>query len=143
MCKFRTQFERRVVHKSFKGVNSMTDPQFEHDCTIEGIIRKYGILPKADVEPINMDVSAIGDFDECMRKVDEGRAMFAALPSDIRDRFGNDPRAFMSFLADPNNTDEAVRLGLMEKLVDEPSAVDVLKEISEKMSVTSKEEKQA
>lgn len=143
--KFRTQFDSRVVHKSFKDVVSMTDPQYEHDCTIEGIIKKYGVLPRPEVEPVNMDVSEMGDFAACMERVNEGLSSFAALPSEIRDRFGNDPKAFMSFLADPSNVKEAIRLGLMVELKPKESAVDVLKDIKDVLNkpVTAVAENQA
>lgn len=42
---------------------------------------------------------------------------FAAFPSEIRDRFNNDPQNFLKFISVDSNRDEAVRLGLIESPV--------------------------
>lgn len=132
--KFRTQFEARVVGKSFSGVKSRTDPQYLNDCSIEGIVRRYGVIPSPTVKPIGRDVSEYQDFGACMEKAREGCEMFAALPSTIRDRFGNDPRAFFDWIHDENNTAEAVKLGLMVEVKEEKTEKDYLAEIAEKVT---------
>lgn len=141
--KFRTKYEPRKVHLSFKGVVSMTDQQFKDDCSIEGIIRRYGVIPPAKVVPVGADVSDISDFDECMRRVQSGIDHFASLPSDIRMRFGNDPKAFFAWIADPSNIEEAVRAGLMETRNDEKSVGERLDRIADALDkvVTSGEGK--
>ncbi|AXH76089.1 MAG: internal scaffolding protein [Microviridae sp.] len=55
------------------------------------------------------------DFQESMNIIKQSETAFASLPARVRDRFGNDPAAFLEFMADPNNQDEAIRLGLMTK----------------------------
>lgn len=139
--KFRTQFEHRHVGQSFKGVVKMTDSQFKDDCTIEGIIKRYGILPRPEVQPIGADVSDLGDFAECMRRVQDGLNDFQSLPSDIRARFGNDPKAFCAWISDKENAPEAVRLGLMIERKEEVSVVDTLNGIKDGIDklVSSKE----
>ena len=67
--KFRTKYEPRHVGISHKGAVKLTDPQFKDDCTIEGIIRRYGVLPRPDAKPLNVDVSELGDFASCMERV--------------------------------------------------------------------------
>ena len=141
MSKFRTKYQRRHVGLSFKDVTRLTDPQFKDDCTIEGIIKRYGILPRPDVVPVGADVSELGDFDECMRKVQDGLDTFNSLPSDVRARFGNDPAAFCSWISDTANVEEACRLGLMVRRVEEKSVSQHLSEINDGISkmVNSKE----
>lgn len=131
--KFRTQFEPRRVSVSFKGVVSMTDPQFKEECTIEGIVRRYGILPPPQVPAFDADVSDIGDFEECMRRVQSGLDHFASLPSDIRDRFGNDPKAFFAWINNPDNIEEACRVGLMSRKVEEKTIGERLDTIADKL----------
>ena len=140
MTKFRTQYEPRKVHKSFKGVLSLTDQQYKDECSIEGIIRKYGVIPAPDVTPMITDVSEVGDFVECMQRVEDGLAQFAELPSSVRARFGNDPRALFDWLSKEANVDEAIKLGLMIPRVEQKSAVDVLNEINEKLVSPAKGE---
>lgn len=141
MKKFRTQFERRIVSKSFVGVPSMTDPQYADDCTVEGIIRRYGVLPRPDVTPIDVDVSEFQDFETCLERVTRAMESFDSLPSDIRQRFGGDPKAYYNFITDPKNVDEMVRLGLAEVKSQEPTERELLGEISEtlKKGVSSQE----
>ncbi len=143
--KFRTQFDHRHVGMSFKDVKSMTDPQFKDDCSIEGIIKRYGILPADERPAMIADVSEIGDFEECMRKVQDGVDHFNGLPSDIRARFGNDPKAFFAFISNPTNIEEAVKIGLMEVRKEEKSLVDVVDRLSDSLDkiVTPEGEKQA
>lgn len=140
MTKFRTQYQPRKVHKTFKGVLSMTDQQYKDECSIEGIVKKYGILPAPEVQPIITDVSEVGDFVECMQRVEDGLAQFAELPSAVRARFGNDPRALYEWLSDSANVEEAVKLGLMIPRKEEKTAVDVLTEIKDKLVSPVKDE---
>lgn len=51
-------------------------------------------------------------FQECMDKVVRAQEAFDALPAKVRDRFSNDPERFLEFFQDPDNADEAVKLGL-------------------------------
>lgn len=131
--KFRTQFIPRRVSLSFKGVTSMTDPQFKDECTIDGIVRRYGVLPPPTLPAFDADVSDIGDFEECMRRVQDGLDHFSSLPSDIRSRFGNDPKAFFAWINDPSNVEEACKVGLMVRRVEEASIGERLDKIADKL----------
>ena len=129
--KFRTKYEARHVGISHKKAKKLTDPQFKEDCTIEGIIRRYGVLPRPNAEPMTVDVSELGDFASCMERVQSALDEFGNLPSDIRMRFGNDPKAFCAWISDSANVSEAVRLGLMVERKPEKSVVDTLEGIKD------------
>jgi phage internal scaffolding protein len=43
----------------------------------------------------------------------DAQYQFDQLPALIRDRFHNDPQEMLAFLNDPNNYDEAIKLGLV------------------------------
>lgn len=138
--KFFTVF-RHQDPKSNCGVKSLTQQQYKDDCEIESIMKRYqitGQLPPSR-SVISGDFSDVGDYQACLDKVNKAKDEFAALPSSLRDRFGNDPSAYVDFILNPANVEECCKLGLMEK-VEPPSdtAVDVLKRIESK--VTSKEE---
>lgn len=52
------------------------------------------------------------DYHESMNSVLRADEMFSSLPSSVRRRFHNDPGAFLDFVADPNNAQEMVKMGL-------------------------------
>lgn len=58
------------------------------------------------------DLTSLPDYQEALEIVLKSNEAFAALPSQVRERFQNDPARFVEFLADPANQDEAIRLGL-------------------------------
>lgn len=67
-----------------------------------------------------VDVSEIPDYRGCLDVVIQAQKLFSELPSSVRQRFNNDPAAFLDFTQDPNSIDEMVSLGLATKRV-EPS----------------------
>ena len=135
---FRTKYEPRIIRTSMKSVKSVTDPQYLSDCSVEGIILRYGVLPRPDVTPMQIDVSQLGDFSECLNRIEEAKNSFMELPSNIRERFGNDPRSYYQFICNPNNVEECIKLGIMSKRVKEKTPVEVLEEIKD--AVTAKAE---
>lgn len=52
------------------------------------------------------------DFHEAMQQVQEANEMFLTLPSSVRERFGNDPGAFLEAV-DGASADELRELGLL------------------------------
>lgn len=88
-------------------------------CDINSIMKRYhatGFLPPNRGEGRYGDVSMLSgaDFATAVAMVDVVRQSFADLPSQVRDRFSNDPQAFLDFLGDVSNRDEAVEMGLIE-----------------------------
>ena len=65
-------------------------------------------------QPQYLDVSALPDYQSALNIVQEAQASFDALPSTVRERFSNNPGSLISFLADPSNRDEAIKLGLVD-----------------------------
>lgn len=117
---------------------SMTDQQYVKECDINTILKQYGATGRLPVdirEGVSGDFSGIGDYKDCLDRINHAKDSFAALPSTIRDRFGNDPTAYVEFVLDPANTDECIRLGLKVKPEPAPETeVDVLKRIEEKVT---------
>lgn len=68
--------------------------------------------PQATRQPRFIDVSAV-DFQQMLDKVCDMQNQFAGLPSRIRGKFRNDPYQMLRFVDNPNNRDEALRLGLI------------------------------
>ena len=142
---FRTKYQPRIITKSMKGVKSLTDPQYKGECSIEGIIRKYGVLPQPTVQQLGADVSEYGDFATNLMRIEKAKSEFMALPSQLRERFGNDPKAFYDFVINPDNSEELVKLGLASKRENKKSTEQLLIDINEtlKNNVISKEGGQA
>lgn len=91
---------------------------FVAECDINNIIKQYSQtgqikhMSQKAAEGAYMDLPDDLDFQESMNIVKAGEAAFATLPSHVRDRFGNSPAAFLEFMADPDNQEEAIKLGL-------------------------------
>lgn len=131
---FRTKYHYRKVHKSFKGVKSLTDQQYKDECSISGIITRYGCIPPPTIKPLSADVSDFSDFSDCLNRVEDALEQFRGLPSDIRSRFGHDPKAFYNFILDPVNAEEGIRLGLLVKKESKPTTDELLSKIVENTS---------
>jgi phage internal scaffolding protein len=101
---------------------SMTKQSFRDECNINTIMARYektGVLvdplQMRQVKPLFDDFSNIPDYQEAQNAIIEAENLFNALPSSIRKRFGNDPALLLDFMSDPDNYDEAVRLGIVSK----------------------------
>lgn len=66
------------------------------------------------------EVSQKVDLQSALEVVRRSQEAFDALPADLRFRFGNDPVAFMDFVQDESNKDEAIKLGLIPKPEEPP-----------------------
>lgn len=106
---------RNPVRLTFAG-QGKTHQSFRDECDINRIMGRYAITGVLDFlnkkEAVYADVSE-ADFQRSMDIVVQANAMFDQLPSNIRERFSNDPARLLAFLDDPVNRDEATRLGLV------------------------------
>ena len=131
--KFKTIYN----YKSPKGIENtaatMTQSQFKDECDINKIMDRYfrtGCLS----DPLNQmrpgtygDFTEMGDYMENMNKIVQAREMFDALPAKVRERFGNNPGAMIDFVMDPNNKEEAKKLGLLKEDVSISEVTEVTK----------------
>lgn len=91
------------------------------DADINVIVKRFGLtgqLPQVPPKiPLEADFREAGNFDlgAALRFVRGAEAAFMAFPADVRARFGNDPVQFVSFVEDPANKDECIKLGLIAK----------------------------
>lgn len=83
-------------------------------CDINNIMAKFqrtGVIDHvAKWGPQYGEVPAI-DFKEAMDIIKFGEAMYADLPSSVRERF-NDPAEFLAYVQDPANSEALRKLGL-------------------------------
>lgn len=124
-------------------------PRVQIDCSGGGLV-KQSFRDEADVNvvvrrnfggrmpPLGIDPSAnYGDFTnvdsyhEGMAKLVQAQEAFAGLSSEIRARFGNDPGAFVDFLGNPDNIDEARELGILAPAPEVPPGEETASETPE------------
>jgi phage internal scaffolding protein len=98
----------------------ITQQQFKNECDINYIVNRYlqtGYVNPMLVkngQPVFGDVSTIQGYKEAQDQIHEAARMFMELPAKIRDRFEHDPLKLLQFVANNDNYEEAVRLGLVE-----------------------------
>lgn len=97
-----------------------TQQHFKNECDINYIMRKYaktGVLTDPNAingsQPTFGDFSNLPDLQEAKQIVIDANLMFEGLNSKIRKRFGNDPIKLIEFLRDPENKEEAIKLGIV------------------------------
>jgi len=105
---------------------SRTQQHFKDETDINNILRQFnvtGLLPQKALSPRYGDFTGIGDYHGALNQVIAAEGEFMTLPAQLRARFNNDPQELIEFLNNPENKDEAQKLGLVKKL--EASAPDM------------------
>lgn len=107
---------------------SRAQQQFKEECDINTIVRRFGLtgeLPKDVAMPESGDFTDVVDYKTAMDMIRKADEAFMQMPSAVRDRFQNDPQRFLEFSSDPNNYDEARKLGLLKPPREAPKPVEV------------------
>lgn len=118
---FRTQYnyDRDIVSKKTALVcerETRTQQQFKDEVDINTIMRKFGVTGEI---PMNVravmpeDYDEIFDFQSAMNVIRAAEESFMQMPSGIRARFQNNPQIFTEFFANPDNRQEAEKMGLV------------------------------
>jgi phage internal scaffolding protein len=94
---------------------SLTQQQFRDESDINNIVDRFmktGHLPDPVSMPQYVDYEGVFDFQSAMNVVRQADENFMRMDAKVRARFHNSPQEFLEFFANPENQDEAVRLGL-------------------------------
>lgn len=98
---------------------------FKEECDINTILRRHregAMVTHVNANPgVFADVTGFTDYREVLKRVERAGDYFSELSAKVRARFKNDPAVFLDFLADPENREELVELGLAPAL-EEPEA---------------------
>ena len=98
---------------------SMTEQHFKDECDINNIVAQYqatGVLPSGNREPLFGDFADFPqDLQSSQRYFDEAQERFMQLDARLRKEFDNDPVKLLQFIADDNNRERAIELGLIER----------------------------
>lgn len=111
---------RRRVKTIITG-KSRTEQAHRGECNINQIMkkcRKTGLLPNRGEPGFYGDFSEVGDFQESQNKVILAQERFMTLPAEIRKKFDNDPGKLLDFMADPENIEKAIELGIIPRPVE-------------------------
>lgn len=99
---------------------SKTQQQFKDDCDVNKIMAKYvkdGFISHVAKKPgVYADLSSAKDYHESMLVISDATSAFNQMPSKLRERFNNDPAKLLAFLENPNNKEEAIKLGLLTEV---------------------------
>ena len=102
---------------------SLTRQEFVEESDINNIMKRYAAgmpIPSGTRQPVFDDFSNVPDYAQAFAIVQRSQEAFAQLPSEVRERFANDPQQLLAFLNDEKNRDEAVKLGLIAQSVSVP-----------------------
>lgn len=108
--------ERAYGMISFKNDPSRTKQSFAEEADINNIMHQYvktGILPSGTHQLNFGDFSSGEEYADLLGKILDARADFDLLDSSIRERFANSPEQLIRFMSNPDNKEEAIRLGLL------------------------------
>lgn len=110
----KTNGRRKVV--TVNNDPSKTDQQYKEDCDTNTILNKFmrtgQITHLAKRQGTFQDVSEIQDLSETLMIVKRAEQDFLQYPSKIRKKFNNSVTQMAEWLQDPDNNEEAVKLGL-------------------------------
>jgi len=112
----RSAYQARE-RKGFETVgDSLTQQHMKDETDIRKIIDKYdrtGLITNVQRGIAQYgDYSEINEYREALDLVNNANASFAELPSEVRQKFGNDAGAFFEFATDPSNLEEMQKMGL-------------------------------
>lgn len=106
-----------VFDKSNPKAVSRTQQQYAKESDVNTIIAKYrknGVLPNVNSRVAMFgDFADLTDFQEIQNRLLAANEKFMTLPALVRDKFNNDVGELLKFVADKNNEEEAVKLGLL------------------------------
>ena len=106
--------------------DSLTQQQFKEESDINTIVNRFlktGVMPTPNTFPQYVDFEGVFDYQSAMNLVRAADESFMRMDAKVRARFNNSPQEFLEFFANPENTEEASRLGLT---IPQPSSVTLV-----------------
>ncbi len=97
---------------------SLTEQSFKFETDINNICegKAFSSLPANRNQPIYDDFTNLGKYQESLDLVSKAQSMFEELPSNIRNKFENNPQKLIDFVSNPEvNYDEGVKLGIFNR----------------------------
>lgn len=110
------------------GQVSRTQQSQAADTDINKIVKQFkvtGLLPQGVRRPLNADFVDITDFRSAMNAIIQAERSFSAMPSSVRNKFGNNPAAFVEFCSDEKNIPQLREWGLAVPETAKPEPMEV------------------
>lgn len=116
---------------------SKTKQSEAESCDVNRIMARFektGELPVVVDPGYFADVSEVGDYLAVQERLREATTLFAQLPLKTREKFGNEPAAFVDFISDAKNVPEFAALGIQAvsvetgEVLEQPAPVAPVKE---------------
>lgn len=101
---------------------SMAKQEFKRECDVNNIVKHFSPRHMSQLAALAAangrfeDLPDQLDYQDSLNLIRDAEQAFMALPSKVRDRFGQDPAEFLAFMGDPSNEKEARELGLLKPL---------------------------
>jgi len=96
-----------------------TKRSFLQECDINSIVRKFNhngqLSTQIKQNPIYANFADLPSYQQALDTVIKAQEQFDALPSELREKFNNEPSEFLSFVSNPANTHELIKLGLSQE----------------------------
>lgn len=114
----RTAYSKKTRNSFNTTGESLTQQHFAREADVHNIIKAYdrtGLIAN-----VNRGVAQYGDFSEVneyresLDFINRAKNNFEALPSQIREKFRNNPGEFFEFANNPENAEEMIKLGLAQ-----------------------------
>lgn len=135
MSKINSDRLRPRVQIFFDGAG-VTQQHFKEECNVNNIMAKYGasrlLQHFSQFQGNYGDFTNVQDYQTSMNQLIAAQDMFMSLPSQLRNRFNNDPGEFLAFVSNADNRDEMKTLGLLKEVVQEPNLVPLAQPESNK-----------
>lgn len=92
-------------------------PEFLHESKLETIMKRAMKTGMVNAVPgaYYGDFTSSTDWLERQNAVIEYQRYFDSLPAETKDYFANNPANLLDFINDPNNREEAIKLGILKK----------------------------
>lgn len=94
----------------------VTEQSHRDSCDINTIMRRYertGVLEHVNAyKGTYMDMPTGLDFKTAQDVIAQSKSMFESVPSDIRNKFDNDPGKFVDFMQDAKNRNAILAMGM-------------------------------
>jgi phage internal scaffolding protein len=112
---FKTAYGPKLKVKSGPYEKSRTKQSFKAETNVNFIVERYQRTGAA--EHLNVHQGQYGEYAEidyhsALNAVLSAQQMFESLPSNVRNRFDNNPGDFLAFASNGENHQEMVELGL-------------------------------
>lgn len=84
------------------GRETLVQQQFANEVDVNTIVRRFGVtrqMPSGPSGGVYGDFTGITDFESASAAVERAREGFMSLDAGVRERFGNDPGAYLDYVS--------------------------------------------